>query len=386
MMSHLFPTYSRWEIEPASAEGSKITAVDGKEYLDFTSGIGVCNLGHCHPLIEQAVTEQLKKFWHVSNLFPQSMQEKAAKLLAEAAGLDLVFFANSGAEANEAALKLARKATNRSKIISFNNSFHGRTFGSMAATGQDKIKKGFGPMLETFTHLPFNHVEAFLEEINQDTAAVVLEIVQGEGGINIATPEFLRIIEKACKDNGALLIIDEIQTGIGRTGKPFAFQHFNLKPDIITVAKGLGSGFPIGAVVGTTALQDAFGPGSHGSTFGGNPIAIAAAVATMEMIFTNQFLTETTTMGQYLYEQLEANIGQLDGVLEIRGIGLIMGIEISGNVPEVLATLRANGLIVLPAGEKVIRLLPPLTITKEEVDGAIGLLKSTLSNITSAAL
>ncbi|MGM0902410.1 MAG: acetylornithine transaminase [Bacillota bacterium] len=385
-MSHLFPTYSRWEIEPASAKGTKITAVDGKEYLDFTSGIGVCNLGHCHPYIERSVTEQLQKFWHVSNLFPQSMQEKAAKLLAEAAGLDLVFFANSGAEANEAALKLARKATSRSKIISFNNSFHGRTFGSMAATGQDKIKNGFGPMLETFIHLPFNHVEAFLDEIDQDTAAVVLEIVQGEGGINVADPEFLKIIEKACKENGALLIVDEIQTGIGRTGKPFAFQHYNLKPDIITVAKGLGSGFPIGAVVGTAQLQEAFGPGSHGSTFGGNPIAIAAAVATMEMVFTKQFLTETTTMGQYLYNQIEANLGKLEGVLDIRGIGLIIGIEISGNVPEVLSRLRSKGLIVLPAGEKVIRLLPPLNITKGEIDQAISLLKSTLADVTSAAV
>jgi len=385
-MSHLFPTYSRWEVEPASAKGTKITAVDGKEYLDFTSGIGVCNLGHCHPHIEEAVTEQLKKFWHVSNLFPQSMQEKAAKLLADAAGLDLVFFANSGAEANEAALKLARKATNRSKIISFNNSFHGRTFGSMAATGQDKIKTGFGPMLETFIHLPFNQVEAFLKEIDQNTAAVVLEVVQGEGGINVATPEFLKVIEKACKDNGTLLIIDEIQTGIGRTGKPFAFQHFDIKPDIITVAKGLGSGLPIGAVVGTADLQDDFGPGSHGSTFGGNPIAIAAAVATMEMIFTEQSLTETTAMGQYLYDQLVTNISKIDSVLDIRGMGMILGIEISGNVPEVLSSLRTKGLILLPAGEKVIRLLPPLTITEAEVNQAIGILETTLTNETSAAL
>ncbi len=385
-MSHLFPTYSRWEVEPASAKGAKVTAVDGKEYLDFTSGIGVCNLGHCHPQIEHAVTEQLKKFWHVSNLFPQSNQEKAAKLLADAAGLDLVFFANSGAEANEAALKLARKATNRSKIISFYNSFHGRTFGSMAATGQDKIKKGFGPMLETFVHIPFNHVEAFLAEMDQDTAAVVLEVVQGEGGINCATPEFLAIVEKTCKEMGALLIIDEIQTGIGRTGKPFAFQHFKLNPDIITVAKGIGSGFPIGAVVGTAELEEAFGPGSHGSTFGGNPIAIAAAIATMEIIFDEQFLAEVTATGNYLSAQIENKLGTLDGVTDSRGLGLIIGIEISGNVSEVLATLRSNGLIVLPAGEKVIRLLPPLNITKDEVDQAISLLENTLAKLTSAAI
>jgi len=385
-MSHLFPTYSRWELEPASAKGAKITAVDGKEYLDFTSGIGVCNLGHCHPQIENAVCDQLKKFWHVSNLFPQSNQEKAAKLLADAAGLDLVFFANSGAEANEAALKLARKATNRSKIISFYNSFHGRTFGSMAATGQDKIKKGFGPMLETFVHIPFNDIEAFLAEIDKDTAAVVLEVVQGEGGINLATPEFLTIVEKACKELGTLLIIDEIQTGIGRTGKPFAFQHFNLNPDIITVAKGLGSGFPIGAVVGKADLQEAFGPGSHGSTFGGNPIAIAAAIATMEIIFDEQFLAKTTSTGTYLYDQIVKKIAKLDGLVDIRGLGLIIGIEISGNISEVLATLRSNGLIVLPAGEKVIRLLPPLNITKDEVDQAVSLLENTLAKLTSAAI
>lgn len=385
-MSHLFPTYSRWELEPASAKGAKITAVDGKEYLDFTSGIGVCNLGHCHPQIENAVCDQLKKFWHVSNLFPQSNQEKAAKLLADAAGLDLVFFANSGAEANEAALKLARKATNRSKIISFYNSFHGRTFGSMAATGQDKIKKGFGPMLETFVHIPFNDIEAFLAEIDKDTAAVVLEVVQGEGGINLATPEFLTIVEKACKELGTLLIIDEIQTGIGRTGKPFAFQHFNLNPDIITVAKGLGSGFPIGAVVGKADLQEAFGPGSHGSTFGGNPIAIAAAIATMEIIFDEQFLAKTTSTGTYLYDQIMKKIAKLDGLVDIRGLGLIIGIEISGNISEVLATLRSNGLIVLPAGEKVIRLLPPLNITKDEVDQAVSLLENTLAKLTSAAI
>ena len=385
-MSHLFPTYSRWELEPASAKGAKITAVDGKEYLDFTSGIGVCNLGHCHPQIENAVCDQLKKFWHVSNLFPQSNQEKAAKLLADAAGLDLVFFANSGAEANEAALKLARKATNRSKIISFYNSFHGRTFGSMAATGQDKIKKGFGPMLETFVHIPFNDIEAFLAEIDKDTAAVVLEVVQGEGGINLATPEFLTIVEKACKELGTLLIIDEIQTGIGRTGKPFAFQHFNLNPDIITVAKGLGSGFPIGAVVGKADLQEAFGPGSHGSTFGGNPIAIAAAIATMEIIFDEQFLAKTTSTGTYLYDQIVKKIAKLDGLVDIRGLGLIIGIEISGNISEVLATLRSNGLIVLPAGEKVIRLLPPLNITMDEVDQAVSLLENTLAKLTSAAI
>jgi acetylornithine/N-succinyldiaminopimelate aminotransferase len=385
-MSHLFPTYQRWEVEPQSAKGAYITAVDGKEYLDFTSGIGVCNLGHCPPQVEKAVEEQLKKYWHVSNLFPQSIQETAAKLLADAAGLDKVFFANSGAEANEGAIKLARKATGRSKVISFTQSFHGRTFGSMAATGQDKIKQGFGPMLETFVHLPYNDADLFLKEIGEDIAAVILEVIQGEGGIHVANQEYLKIVEKACKENGALLIIDEIQTGIGRTGKPFAFQHFQLEPDIITVAKGLGNGFPIGAVVGKEELIEAFGPGSHGSTFGGNPIAVAAAAATMKTIFSEPFLEESSQIGNYLFQQLEEKVVKLAGVNEIRGLGLMIGIEISGNVPEILSDLRTKGFIALPAGANVIRLLPPLNISKSEADLAISLLEETLSKKAAAAI
>ena len=383
-MSHLFPTYQRWEVEPSSAKGAYITATDGKVYLDFTSGIGVCNLGHRPSNVEEAVTNQLEKFWHVSNLFPQSIQEQAGKLLTEAAGMDLVFFANSGAEANEAALKLVRKATGRSKVISFQKSFHGRTFGSMAATGQEKIKSGFGPMLDTFVHLPFNDSETFLKEIGKDTAAVILEVIQGEGGINLATPDFLATVEKACKENGALLVIDEIQTGVGRTGKPFAFQHFGLDPDLITVAKGLGSGFPIGALVGKAKLADVFNPGSHGSTFGGNPVSTAAAVATMSTIFTEEFLAETISLGDYLFQQAQQKLGDLDCVIAIRGIGLMLGIEIAGSVPEVLSSLRSKGLIVLPAGESVIRLLPPLNITKEEIDQALGLIEEQLINFAPA--
>ena len=270
-MSNLFPTYSRWEIEPESAEGSYLYGKDGKKYLDFTSGIGVNNLGHRPQAVKEAIQEQLNKFWHVSNLFPVELQETAAGKLAQAAEMDLVFFSNSGAEANEAAIKLARKSTGRKKIITFNQSFHGRTYATMSATGQDKIKEGFGPMLETFTYVPFNDLEALKSEMSDEVAAVMLEVIQGEGGIYPATKEFLKGTEVLCKENGSLLILDEIQTGIGRTGKPFAFQHYGLKPDIVSVAKGLGNGLPIGAIIGKKELIDAFGPGSHGSTFGGNP-------------------------------------------------------------------------------------------------------------------
>ncbi|WP_053361874.1 acetylornithine transaminase [Bacillus sp. FJAT-27251] len=384
-MSHLFPTYQRWEVEPASAQGTYLTGKDGKEYLDFTSGIGVCNLGHRPPQVELAVTGQLKEYWHVSNLFQQGIQEKAAKLLAEASGLDYVFFSNSGAEANEAAIKLARKATGRSKVISFIKSFHGRTFGTMAATGQDKIKQGFGPMLETFVHIPFNDAEALKKEIDGETAAVILEVIQGEGGINVASSEFLSAVEAVCKEHGALLIIDEIQTGVGRTGKAFAFQHFALKPDIITVAKGLGSGFPIGAVVGSAELKGAFGPGSHGSTFGGNPISVSAAVATMESIFEPAFLKQAMDMGNYLFEKAGEKLGSLEGVLAIKGMGLMIGIEISANVQETLALLREKGMLALPAGENVIRLLPPLNMSQEEADKALNLLEETITALAPAA-
>lgn len=377
-MSHLFPTYKRWEVEPVTASGTVVTDKEGREYLDFTSGIGVCNLGHRPKNVEEAIVDQLGRFWHVSNLFEQGIQEQAAKLLAEAAALDLVFFANSGAEANEAAIKLAKKATGKSKIITFNQSFHGRTFGAMAATGQEKIKQGFGPMLKEFVHLPFNDLKAFENEIEKDTAAVMLEIVQGEGGIHIAGQEFLHSIEKACKKYGALLIIDEIQTGIGRTAKPFAYQHFGIKPDIVTVAKGLGSGLPIGAVIGKSGLGESFGAGSHGSTFGGNPVSVAAAIATMESVFQEDFLSEVTEKSVYMTQLAEKNLAGLESVNEIRGLGMMVGIEMNIDIQPILKKLRDKNLLVLPAGENVIRLLPPLTVSKEEIVKAIEILKETI--------
>ncbi|WP_102261843.1 acetylornithine transaminase [Mesobacillus jeotgali] len=378
-MSHLFPTYQRWEIEPDKAAGTIIYGKDGNQYLDFTSGIGVCNLGHRPEAVERAVKEQLELFWHVSNLFPQSIQEDAAKKLAEGSGLDCVFFANSGAEANEAAIKLARKATGRTKIITFLQSFHGRTFAGMAATGQDKIKQGFGSMLETFIHLPFNDLDALKTEIDSDTAAVMIEMVQGEGGINVVTNEFIKEAASLCAESGVLLIIDEIQTGIGRTGKPFAFKHFGIEPDIITVAKGLGNGFPIGAAIGKEELAEFFGPGSHGSTFGGNPISTAAAIAVMDIIFSEEFLKEVTDKGKQLFELLNKELGCMEVVNEIRGLGLMAGIELTVAAQPILAELRKSGMIALPAGEKVVRLLPPLNVTTEEIEKAVSLMKETLS-------
>lgn len=373
-MSNLFPTYARWEIEPESAIGSTMTDKNGKKYLDFTSGIGVCNLGHRPKNVEEAVLKQINQYWHVSNLFQSTNQEKAAQMLSGAAGMDRVFFANSGAEANEAAIKLARKATGRTKMITFHNSFHGRTFATMSATGQDKIKHGYGPMLETFVYVSYNDIEEVKREIGNDVAAVMIEVVQGEGGIHVGDKEFLQGVQELCKQHGALLVIDEIQTGIGRTGKPFAFQHFDLDPDIVTSAKGLGSGFPIGAIIGKEKLAAHFGPGSHGSTFGGNPVSIAAAIATMETIFTKEFLAGVAEKSEFLLNHLKDSLADLSIIQDIRGLGLMVGIECTLPVTNLISELRNIGLIVLPAGEKVIRLLPPLNISKEELKNGVNTL------------
>lgn len=377
-MTSLFENYGRWDVELVSGNGTTVTDSEGKTYLDFTSGIGVCGLGHCHPKVVEALSEQARTIWHTSNLFKSTLQEEVAERLTQFSSGDAVFFCNSGAEANEAAIKLARKYTGKSKVITFQQSFHGRTFATMAATGQDKVKQGFGPMLETFVHLPFNHIEALEQEMDQDTAAVMLEIIQGEGGVHPATEEFLLTVEKLCAEYEALLIVDEIQTGMGRTGKPFAYQYFSICPDIITSAKGLGNGFPTGAIIGKEKLKAAFSPGSHGSTFGGNPLAMSAAKATIQMIFQEDFLKEVTEKGAYLTEKLNDVFSQWPSFKGIRHKGLMIGIEFSEEVAPLMAELRKNGLIVLNAGPNVLRLLPPLTVTRQEIDQAIEIWKQTL--------
>lgn len=383
-MSHLFQTYVRWDIEPVSASGSTITDKNGKKYLDFSSGIGVCNLGHRPKQIEDAVCKQLNQFWHVSNLFQSENQETAAKMLAKAARLDRVFFSNSGAEANEAAIKIARKATGKSKIITFNNSFHGRTFATMSATGQEKIKNGFGPLLETFLHVSYNDLEAVERAIDNDVAAIMIETIQGEGGIHVGSKDFLQGIQDLCNQHDILLIIDEIQTGIGRTGLPFAFQHFDLNPDLVTSAKGLGSGFPIGAVIGKEKFTPYFGPGSHGSTFGGNPISIAAAIETMNTVFKKDFLDEVSYKSEFLFQHLNS-LKQFTIVQDIRGLGMMAGVECKIPVSSLIPQLQNIGLIVLPAGEQVIRLLPPLTISFEELKIGVNIIKEMLEKACMSA-
>jgi acetylornithine/N-succinyldiaminopimelate aminotransferase len=384
-MGALFPTYNRWNICVQSAEGTMITDINGKQYLDFVSGIAVCNLGHRHPAVQKAIEAQLNQFWHVSNLFTIPLQEEVAQLLTANSCGDYVFFCNSGAEANEAALKLARKHTGRHKVITFQQSFHGRTFATMAATGQEKVHKGFGPLLPEFVHLPFNDVETLEREMNEEVAAVMVEIVQGEGGVRPAEPSFLQKAAELCQQYGALFIVDEVQTGIGRTGKPFAYQYFNIEPDIITTAKGLGSGIPVGAMIGKAFLKDTFSAGVHGSTFGGNPIAMAAARATLEIIFQPDFLQNVQEKGTYFLAKLQEALGELEFVKEVRGLGLLVGIECHGEIAHLLPAIHEKGLLVLSAGPNVVRLLPPLIVTKEQLDQAVQIVKQTMQKAGVAA-
>jgi acetylornithine/N-succinyldiaminopimelate aminotransferase len=384
-MGALFPTYNRWNICVQSAEGTMITDINGKQYLDFVSGIAVCNLGHRHPAVQKAIEAQLNQFWHVSNLFTIPLQEEVAQLLTANSCGDYVFFCNSGAEANEAALKLARKHTGRHKVITFQQSFHGRTFATMAATGQEKVHKGFGPLLPEFVHLPFNDVETLEREMNEEVAAVMVEIVQGEGGVRPAEPSFLQKAAELCQQYGALFIVDEVQTGIGRTGKPFAYQYFNIEPDIITTAKGLGSGIPVGAMIGKAFLKDTFSAGVHGSTFGGNPIAMAAARATLEIIFQPDFLQNVQEKGTYFLAKLQEALGELEFVKEVRGLGLLVGIECHGEIAHLLPAIHEKGLLVLSAGPNVVRMLPPLIVTKEQLDQAVQIVKQTMQKAGVAA-
>ncbi|WP_246879780.1 acetylornithine transaminase [Bacillus suaedae] len=378
-MSALFPTYAKWEIQAEKGSGAVLTDVDGKEYLDFVAGIAVCNLGHCHPKVLASVEKQLEKLWHVSNLFQLEGQEKVAQMLVDHSVGDYVFFSNSGAEANEAAIKLARKATGKHHIVTLNQSFHGRTLGTMAATGQEKIHAGFGPLLQEFTYIDLNDIHALEEAVTNETAAVMVEVVQGEGGVCLMDQEFADALKKICEAYGCLLIIDEVQTGIGRTGTAFAYEQWGLSPDIFTLAKGLGNGFPVGAMVGKASLKDAFGPGSHGSTFGGNPLAMAAAEAVLTEVFAADMLKAVSAKGDWFMKKLEQHLASLSIVKEVRGIGLMIGIACEIEVAPMIKACREGGLLVLPAGPNVIRILPPLVVTEQQIESALAILVEVLT-------
>ncbi|MFC5558288.1 acetylornithine transaminase [Ureibacillus thermophilus] len=375
-MSALFNTYARRPIALVEGKGTIVKDQNGKEYLDFTSGIAVLSLGHAHPELVKTIQEQSEKIWHTSNLYQAPWQEKLAESFVKDTHFSYAFFCNSGAEANEAAIKLARKHTGKHHIITFKQSFHGRTFGSMSATGQEKIQKGFGPMVEKFTYLPFNDVEALKNAVDDSVAAIMLEVIQGEGGVNQVTDELAEAIQEICSNRNILLIVDEVQTGIGRTGTRFAFEQTPLKPDIVTMAKGLGGGFPIGGILGTKKLYDSFGPGTHGTTFGGNPLGVAVAQKVIDIVFQEEFLNEVKKKSAYFVEQLKATFP--NGEFKVKGKGLLLGLESENEVAEYIGKLEEAGLLVCAAGTRVIRLLPPLTVSYEEIDQAVAILKKVL--------
>ncbi len=376
-MSSLFQNYARRPIAIERGEGTIVFDTNGKRYLDFTSGIAVCSLGHANPKLVEAIKKQSEKLWHISNLFESPLQEKLAQRLVANTHLSHAFFCNSGAEANEAAIKLARKHTGKHHIIVFEQSFHGRTFGAMSATGQDKVRKGFGPLVSQFTTLPFNDVAALENAIDDSVAAIMLELIQGEGGVNAVTDEFAQAIQAICDEKGILLIVDEVQTGIGRTGTRFAYEQTVLKPHIVSMAKGLGGGFPIGGILGVAELFDTFNAGTHGTTFGGNPLAVSVAQTVLDIVFEPAFLDNVQQLSSYFVEQLQKH---LPATFSVQGKGLMLGLYCGGeDVAPIVSKLDEAGLLTVAAGPKVIRLLPPLTVSKGEIDEAVAILKNTVS-------
>ncbi|MCH5585353.1 acetylornithine transaminase [Shimazuella sp. AN120528] len=388
----LFPNYIKYDVSFVKGEGAVLWDEAGKTYLDFGSGIGVTNLGHHHPALTHALIQQIHQLWHVSNLFPISLQEEVASLLCRHSGLGAAFFCNSGAEANEAAIKLARKWAKEEKkvlepeIITFEGSFHGRTLATLTATGQEKVKTGFGPLPAGFITVPFENIDAVKQATNPQTAAILLEMVKGEGGVYPASYSFVQELANWCEKNNILLIVDEVQTGIGRTGEWFSFQHYGIWPDVITLAKGLGNGFPIGAMLAKEALKPVFRPGTHGTTFGGNPLAMTVAKTVLTEIENNNLLHDVKEKGRYFLESLKEELSDSEAVIAIRGLGLMIGIQLSKPVAPIIKQLLKQGIVTLPAGENVLRLLPPLVVTYEQLNQAVHLIKEAVCEPTQLTI
>lgn len=386
--SALLENYSRYNLEFINGKGQYLYDEEGKEYLDFLSGIAVTSFGHNNSYISQAVKEQLDSYWHVSNLFESTHQETLAAKLVEASGLAKVFFSNSGTEANEAAIKFARKwgqskpltpNNHKSVIVTALGGFHGRTMGSLSASGQYKLWEGFFPLTPGFAYVPFDNIKAVEYSIDQNTLAIMVEPVQGESGVIIPTEGYLKELRDICDRNNMLLILDEVQTGLGRTGKMFAYQWEEIKPDIVTVAKGIANGLPLGAVICSSEIGDSITTGSHGSTFGGNPVSVAAAIKVLNLL-TQDRLNHIETTGIKLKEEIGLIGSSL--IKDIRGKGLMIGIEfIDGvNAKNLALELLGNGIIVGTSGEKIIRLLPPFIITNNDIEYFKNTLSKTLNN------
>ncbi len=371
---YMFQTYGRFPITLVKGEGCRVWDETGKEYIDFVGGIAVCALGHSSPIVTKALTEQSRELVHVSNLYYTVPQVRLAKLLVENSFADRVFFCNSGAEANEAAIKLARRysfekyGAGRNTIISMKNSFHGRTMATMSATGQDKIKKGFDPFLAGFKFVPFNDASAIETAMDVTICAVILEPVQGEGGVISADQGYLKKVREICDRKNILLIFDEVQAGVGRTGRLFAYENFDVAPDIMTLAKALGNGLPIGAMLAKEELSSVFGPGSHATTFGGTPLVTAVAEAVIKTIINDGILEKCRETGRYFREKLGLLKDKYGFIKDIRGIGLINGLELDIPGAPIVTECIKRGFLINCSQEKILRFVPPLIISKAEVD------------------
>jgi len=375
------PVYKRQPLTLVAGDGCWVTDDGGHRYLDMVGGIAVTILGHASPIVADAVSRQARRLVQVSNLYYTLPQLELADALVRRSPFDRAFFVNSGAEANEAALKLARRHGHdrgATEIVAAEGSFHGRTMGALAATGQKKYREPFEPLPAGFVHVPLNDIDALAEAVNEQTAAILLEPLQGEGGVNVADAGYLQAVRKLCDEHGILLMLDEIQTGVGRTGTMFAFEQAGIQPDVLTLAKGLGGGVPIGAMLASEAVATAFGPGSHGSTFGGNPLSCAAALAVLDAIDEESLLANVAAAGERLMKGIEALQAGFPAILQVRGQGLLVGAELQGEAAPIVAAARDRGLLILSAGPKVLRFLPPLNVTAAEVDEALGKLAQAL--------
>ena len=386
--SHLLPTYARVDLAFERGEGAWLIATNGERYLDFTSGVAVNALGHAHPHLVEAITKQANRLWHVSNLYRIPESERVAEKLCAASFADVVFFCNSGAEAMECAIKMARKfqsargCPERYRIITFDGAFHGRTLATLAAGGQKKYLDGFGPVVDGFDQVPFADLEATKRAVGPQTAAILIEPIMGEGGVRVVPNEFLRALRRLCDQHGLLLVFDEVQTGIGRTGELFAYQRCGVAPDIMALAKALGGGFPLGACLATSEAAKGMTTGTHGSTFGGNPLAMAAANALLEVVLADGFLEHVRRVSLVLKQKLAEIKDRYPTIIaELRGEGLLVGLRAVVPSAVLVDELRAEKMITAAAGDNVVRFLPPLIVSEEEVAEAVRRLERACARI-----
>ncbi len=385
--SYVMSTYGERDLEFVKGEGCYLYTVKNEKYLDFGGGIAVNSLGHCHPFLVEVLKNQAENLWHTSNLYFNSVQEDYAKLICQNSFAEKVFFTNSGTESIECGIKVIRSYhhhhNNNAKknIITFEGAFHGRTFAALSAQQNEKYSKGFEPLLPGFIQVPFNNLETLEKTVNEETAAIMIEPVQGEGGIRPANLNFLKSIHDICCENNILLFLDEVQCGFGRSGKLFSYELANIEPDVMAVAKGIGSGFPLGACLATSKASIGMQKGSHGSTYGGNPLAVSIGKAVLEILLNDNFLKNVEEVARYFWYKLKKLENTYDEIVEVRGVGLLLGMKTKKHNTEISLALRKNKLLSVPAGDNIIRFAPPLIVTKEEVDKAINIIDKTIKKL-----